>query len=933
MAHRNRYVLDPSLSGTISSPESSSQQFQSPQQQSQMAPPQLTPQAPPQPFSQQPIPNYDSQSFSQFQQPQQSPQGYSTPQMNQIPQFTTPTGTGTGPSPFSQAVGDVTLSESSQFRTMNGESVLAVFREANAHPDYFRPTVAAMPNKNAVLSKWPLPFGAIIHPFAQSPRKREPIPYINFYPLQPIRCKNCRSYINPFVFFIDDGRRWKCNFCSSVNEVHQKYYSALDPQTGRRTDIMNHPELRHGSIEVLAPKEYRTTQAHPNAYVFVIDVSFVARRTGFTQIVLDSLSTRLESLIRQTAVDTLVSIVAYDETAVHFFNLAPVPEGATKKVRIYSVTNTQNLIFPTITSNLLCPLHQIKDRLTYILITAIPALFPSDSSILENKPEEEYSNGGAAINAASELMKDHGGTILWFLASSPAAGPGPVRKSYDQKVIGTDKENVLLSTTDQYYKELALSCYRRHVGVNIFAAQQTYLDLPTLASLPQFTGGDLFSYTSFLMQDPLQDAAKLRTDITTVMERKTGLETVIRIRCSRGISASLFYGHFMLEGSDVVGLPNQVQGQAIGLEFSLDDSLIISTVQEFYVQVASLFTSPKGERRIRIHTYRYPVAKNLHDMFRAFDPQATLCLQAKILAQRVPQTKFPELLKQLDKQASSLISTYASITAHSAQQPSENFSAYLTTLLALQKSALLRTQSTLTPDQRCVVQHQFFTMPVRRFLAFVYPRVYALHQLREGECDSTAEEFILPPLVKLNSQFLTNDGVYLVENGNEALIFVCRSASEELKSALFVPTAASIQVKLNALSQTQTDGLADEDDPFGDISFSGGSSEDQKQLSKEAAGFSFLLSADVSAVLSRGRVRKFQLADPDHSVLARKTHNLISYLALEYGGVLTQPVYVIDNDEDTAALLHSYLIENESFGLKSLDQFVAYIHQLSMEKR
>jgi len=32
-----------------------------------------------------------------------------------------------------------------------------------------------------------------------------------------VRCRSCRTYINPFVTFID-LRRWKCNLCFRVNE-------------------------------------------------------------------------------------------------------------------------------------------------------------------------------------------------------------------------------------------------------------------------------------------------------------------------------------------------------------------------------------------------------------------------------------------------------------------------------------------------------------------------------------------------------------------------------------------------------------------------------------------------------------------------------------------------------------------------------------------
>lgn len=37
-----------------------------------------------------------------------------------------------------------------------------------------------------------------------------------------VRCRSCRTYINPFVSFLDQ-RRWKCNLCYRVNDGRNKH--------------------------------------------------------------------------------------------------------------------------------------------------------------------------------------------------------------------------------------------------------------------------------------------------------------------------------------------------------------------------------------------------------------------------------------------------------------------------------------------------------------------------------------------------------------------------------------------------------------------------------------------------------------------------------------------------------------------------------------
>lgn len=33
----------------------------------------------------------------------------------------------------------------------------------------------------------------------------------------PVRCSRCKAYINPFMKFIDQGRKFICNFCGEYD--------------------------------------------------------------------------------------------------------------------------------------------------------------------------------------------------------------------------------------------------------------------------------------------------------------------------------------------------------------------------------------------------------------------------------------------------------------------------------------------------------------------------------------------------------------------------------------------------------------------------------------------------------------------------------------------------------------------------------------------
>ena len=77
---------------------------------------------------------------------------------------------------------------------------------ANAHYSYQRSTVNAIPNSNSIVSKSKIPLGLIITPYRSVKEGEEPVPVVTDTVIA--RCRRCRTYINPYVQFIDGGSRY-----------------------------------------------------------------------------------------------------------------------------------------------------------------------------------------------------------------------------------------------------------------------------------------------------------------------------------------------------------------------------------------------------------------------------------------------------------------------------------------------------------------------------------------------------------------------------------------------------------------------------------------------------------------------------------------------------------------------------------------------------
>jgi protein transport protein SEC24 len=126
-----------------------------------------------------------------------------------------------------------------------------------------------------------------------------PPPVSDFGEMGPIRCQRCRAYISAFFEFIDGGQAYRCPFCRTSTPVQQPYFAHLDCN-GRRTDIDYRTELRLGSYEVVATKQYCENNILPNepAFIFLIDVSYQSVNSGLLDLLCTNLPDLLENLPR-----------------------------------------------------------------------------------------------------------------------------------------------------------------------------------------------------------------------------------------------------------------------------------------------------------------------------------------------------------------------------------------------------------------------------------------------------------------------------------------------------------------------------------------------------------------------------------------------------------------------------------------------------------
>ena len=294
------------------------------------------------------------------------------------------------------------MSYPSQSMSQQSQQQININPEYQCPPKYTRLTCSKFPTSSQVANQTPLPIGGVIQPLKQDD---EPIPVVNFG-ATVVRCKRCRAYINPFVTWLENGRRWRCNICTLVNNTSNQYYCQLDAN-GERLDTKERPELSKGIIEIIATSEYMVRSPVPPAYVFVIDVSYDAVMSGMLKSVADTIKASLDYLLGSSR--TQIGIITYD-SAVHFYNLSP----GLSFPQMLVVSDIDDLFLP-IADNTLVNVSETR-KVIEKLLDALPTLHQNTTSV--------DCALGPALNAAFRAMQHIGGKLYLFQTKVPKLGEG-----------------------------------------------------------------------------------------------------------------------------------------------------------------------------------------------------------------------------------------------------------------------------------------------------------------------------------------------------------------------------------------------------------------------------------------------------------------------------------------------------------------------------
>ncbi|OAY42146.1 protein transport protein Sec24-like At4g32640 [Manihot esculenta] len=661
----------------------------------------------------------------------------------------------------------------------------------NCSPRYMRCTINQIPCTVDLLTTSGMQLALLVQPLALPHPSEEPIQLVDFGESGPVRCSRCKGYINPFMKFIDQGRRFICNLCGFTDETPRDYHCNLGPD-GRRRDADERPELCRGTVEFVATKEYMVRDPMPAVYFFLIDVSMNAIQTGATAAACSSINQVIADLPEGPR--TMVGVATFDST-IHFYNL----KRALQQPLMLIVPDIQDVYTP-LQTDVIVPLSECRQHLE-LLLESIPSMF-------QNSRTAE-SAFGAATKAVFLAMKSTGGKLLVFQSVLPSVGIGALsaREAEGRSNIssGEKEAHKLLQPADKTLKEMAIEFAEYQVCVDIFITTQTYVDIASISVIPKTTGGQVYYYYPF---SALSDPAKLFNDLRWNITRPQGFEAVMRVRCSQGIQVQQYYGNFCKRIPTDVDLPGIDCDKTIMVTLKHDDKL--QDGSECAFQCALLYTTVYGQRRIRVTTLSLPCTNNLSNLFRMADLDTQFVCFLKQAANEIPSAPPLNVREQVTNFCINILLSYRKFCATVSSSGQLILPEALKLLplytLALVKSTGLRIDGRIDDRSFWITYVSSVSTPLA--IPLVHPRMIPIHDLDKQE----ENESLIPHALPLSSEHVSDDGIYLLENGQEALIYVGSSVDSNILQQLFgsssvdeIPTQFVLQQYDNPLSKKLND--------------------------------------------------------------------------------------------------------------------------------
>uniref|UniRef100_A0A0N5BS09 VWFA domain-containing protein n=1 Tax=Strongyloides papillosus TaxID=174720 RepID=A0A0N5BS09_STREA len=634
----------------------------------------------------------------------------------------------------------------------------------NVDSRIMRSSLRVVPQTRELLKKSRLPFGVTLQPFRDMTN-------LNILQTHIVRCRYCRAYINPFVMFTD-LRHWRCNICFRNNEVPEEFL--WNPTTKTRGEPTERPEIKSATVEFIAPSEYMARSPQPCCYIFVIDVSVSAQNNGYLNEFCEKLIEKLEYLPGYKDKNVLIGFVAVD-AFIHTFRF----DKNTFEPKVFVESDIDEPFVPA-ADGFVVSLHYYFDTIKKFLEN-LPNMFKGSTS--------KSNCLGSALNVAHQLIKDVGGRITVFQCSLPDVGLGSLERR-DEATKKAAQEYDLLAPATDFYKQFSLNASAVQIGVDLFVLGNEYVDLATLTDLPKYSSGETYYIPKLENSNVYMSDPRFRKILDRYLTRKIGWEAVLRIRCTENVTLHSFYGNHFVRSTDLINMPIVSPDIGMAAQLELEDDL--KGLDKITIQAALLYTSSKGDRRIRVHTMCLPLTSDMLDVYRNFDISASISLLTKMGSERathgVPISDCREALLYSAIDGLGAFNRANGMHPNALLSPTTELKFLpLFVLGCLKHDCFFGAGRSIKFDKRIAAMQLFSTAPIEVINAEIHPVLYNINSILNLDHDipDIGERPLVPEILPLSYSRIHRSEVYLLDAGTFIYIIVGSSSNNVILKELF----------------------------------------------------------------------------------------------------------------------------------------------------
>ena len=435
------------------------------------------------------------------------------------------------------------------------------------------------------------------------------------------------------------------------------------------------------------------------------------------------------------------------------------------------------------------------------LLTILPSLHTN------NSPNDNAL--GTAIECAFATLKEIGGKIICFSFGLPSLGKGKVMDrtiEINKNNINNNQYDKLLKRSNNFFMDLAISLTKYQITCDLFQFTSSifeYCDISTIKGICRCSGGQLYFYQNY---NDLNNGLSFSNDLYKLLTRQQGWESVMRIRCSKGISIKHYYGCFYRRSADLLSIPTVDCDKSITILLShsnnnndnkneFDDNNNQQQNDSFinnpyiYVQSALLYTNNFGQRRIRCCTKRIPVTSSYDELFNNINLSVMTSLIAK-------QAVFKMLSRDIASSRMFIQDCCVSILKSYCKQCGNNNnggglkseSDYPLSLryLPLNTLGLLKciafsdirdVSNWINIDERIYLLINILHLNDNNIELLIRPSLYKIDEILDLDEITLNDDYYLPKETPLTLKSLSSNGIYLLDNGQSFIIRIGKNVN------------------------------------------------------------------------------------------------------------------------------------------------------------